>query len=826
MRLAALSVVMLGCAVSATASEQMAAAEATALLGKVGFQAMLPVMKLENDLRSAKEGVACLASGTMDCPFKSTFQYPERIIDGMHGFTQFLEKLPKVTETSANDSIVRLRFDVFRPVVNQLMGHGKAASFVEVNSRLKGCVDEAETSAHKLKCEVAAFAHLMRSAAVDKTSLAQMSEGFVETEGIMEHALVEIQKLRSEVTAMRSKGKTIEKGVIKKMFSGLQEKFEKFNQTRIREEASKDAKTIDPFWKHDSEHSEKLAMSEDHSKDGQAGNRTKGACYETYISTYKATGKLPALRDPKCHMPDPSSDIVASFPVYQATDMPGKNGPGGQYAYEKAAAFDQIEMPLGLGTPAAGRIHYWHAINGLTLYLEDTAKYHPKAKCVDGTNPRAYYSSAIPGKEDNFHIYLEGGYFCFDTASCIRRCTSYKEHCSTYYWWEKGIKVSGLFNPYKNYKMAGWHHTYGGYCSSDAWLGKAQLADFDPFSGPKPGTTSFFRGQYNMRALLKMNMEKGLGTRPGQLLVMSGASAGGIGMTNTIDWFSTILGSELGAQYLPTVIGILDAAVLVLGARTTNTEWGGPPKVTFEEQTKRAWYNLGINYLYPPQMKTSLPLTGIAKEYAYAPWRLLLGEFRIPLVTSPAVHLTTIDDDFALAVTVSHAHAPPFSPKQEIYFEDYRSRMFRVLEKVDVQSPRAGGYYSAVFAFRCFWHCLIENESLFTFRISTTVEDSQMGNVALMDVINFVLEKKNNVFAVDRCEYFDCSCMTSIPVPQFSPLAGTPQMETWADPMKYMKLGMDKEHSMFEKMAKEAKKKSKEEKELDKLGEVVAGDVR
>merc|ERR1719487_2887775 len=76
-------------------------------------------------------------------------------------------------------------------------------------------------------------------------------------------------------------------------------------------------------------------------------------------------------------------------------------------------------------------------------------------------------------------------------ASCIKRCTSYKEHCSTYYWWEKAIKVSGIFNAYRNPKMAGWHHTFAGYCSSDAWMGKAQLNNFDPWSGPKKDATAF-----------------------------------------------------------------------------------------------------------------------------------------------------------------------------------------------------------------------------------------------------------------------------------------------------------------------------------------------
>lgn len=458
------------------------------------------------------------------------------------------------------------------------------------------------------------------------------------------------------------------------------------------------------------------------------------------------------------------------------------------YSYSKINNIDFLPKYSYL----QGRFHRWSQINGLSMYYEDVTQYNDRAICVDGSRARMYYAPANAENAKNWHFYMQGGYFCFDKASCNRRCQLYKEHCSTFYWWEKSIKMGGLFDPSKNVKMAGWHHAFGGYCTSDAWMGDTQLTDFDAFQGDAPGKTSYLRGHQALRANLKALIQKGLGKSKGHTFFVSGCSAGGIGLVNSIDHLKRYLKEE-GAKHPVTLIAAMDVAVLVIGGRATNTEWG---KTNFEEQTKRAWKNLKINYLYPIQMKKTLPLHGVAKEFAFAPWRLLLGEFRIPLIVTPHLQVTTIDDDFALAVTLDKAHGPPFAPTQEMYFADYRERMYRVLERIDVTTAREGGYYSGVFAFRCFWHCVIENDSMFRLRITAgSVEDPEMGNMAFSDVVNGFLDKKSGMWAVDHCEYFDCSCMSMVPEQPWSKTVGFKSWKYQSNPYLYEKLELTKRNT-------------------------------
>merc|ERR1719262_167805 len=117
---------------------------------------------------------------------------------------------------------------------------------------------------------------------------------------------------------------------MKRFFSGIsmEELFEKFNSTQKAASVEK----------------EKVVSI---SKAEQAAEIKK------WKAEYSTTGKVPPLRVKGVHYPDPSSDL--EFITFnQDPEMPGMNGPGGNYSYEKAMTLDLLSAKKGSWMPDQG----------------------------------------------------------------------------------------------------------------------------------------------------------------------------------------------------------------------------------------------------------------------------------------------------------------------------------------------------------------------------------------------------------------------------------------------------------------------------------------
>ena len=117
---------------------------------------------------------------------------------------------------------------------------------------------------------------------------------------------------------------------------------------------------------------------------------------------------------------------------------------------------------------------YTASSNKMFLHLLDLDTY-PLAVCNDGSPGGFFMIPATPGsgKEHLWVLFLEGGQWCYDAASCYQRAQAQPFLISSQRW-PPHQRFSGIFakNPRRN-PWAGANLVYLSYCSSDAWVGDA-----------------------------------------------------------------------------------------------------------------------------------------------------------------------------------------------------------------------------------------------------------------------------------------------------------------------------------------------------------------
>ena len=99
-----------------------------------------------------------------------------------------------------------------------------------------------------------------------------------------------------------------------------------------------------------------------------------------------------------------------------------------------------------------------------------------------------YFSPANDTSKSNLWlVYLEGGQWCYDAASCAQRQVLFPYLTSSWPWY-KHLRMGGIFDadPRRS-PWAGANLVFIGYCSSDAWVGDV---------GPESNSWGWsFRGQ-------------------------------------------------------------------------------------------------------------------------------------------------------------------------------------------------------------------------------------------------------------------------------------------------------------------------------------------
>lgn len=194
-----------------------------------------------------------------------------------------------------------------------------------------------------------------------------------------------------------------------------------------------------------------------------------------------------------------------------------------------------VTLSHGAGSPATPRVY--------KLSLEE----HPLARCNDGT---AAYFVLRPGFGDGarrWHIFLEGGGGCGDGATCATRWEESRSLMSSAQVRDGALvntRLEGIksADPIENPDFYDATFVQIAYCSSDHWSG-----DVAATAAPDAPLTDLDRWHFRGRAItMAVIAELGpLGLGSASEVLLSGSSAGGLGIANQIDDLRALLPASL-----------------------------------------------------------------------------------------------------------------------------------------------------------------------------------------------------------------------------------------------------------------------------------------
>jgi O-palmitoleoyl-L-serine hydrolase len=156
---------------------------------------------------------------------------------------------------------------------------------------------------------------------------------------------------------------------------------------------------------------------------------------------------------------------------------------------------------------------------------------YPQAKCLDGTNA-GFYAQLAPNPEDSLRwvIYLDGGGECDTEDACVYQTES-ALGSSKYFANESdpsGWYLASDYCPY-NPTFCGWNHVKDPYCTQDLHSGQVTEAT-DATWG------LYFSGHLVLEATLNALDKPPYNLVDATDIIVSGASAGGIGVWMNVDY--------------------------------------------------------------------------------------------------------------------------------------------------------------------------------------------------------------------------------------------------------------------------------------------------
>lgn len=244
------------------------------------------------------------------------------------------------------------------------------------------------------------------------------------------------------------------------------------------------------------------------------------------------------------------------------------------------------------------------------------------ALCNDGT-PAVYYIDIPLASNGSFWlIYLEGGGYCDSLWSCdIRNATS------PYFMTSSGLPpvVSSVIIPgllsddcTSNPAFCTAIKVYLHYCSSDVWAGSGGI------QGPWQ-----FNGRNIVRAVIEdllvfHNLKNDLTTT----ILYAGSSAGGVGITHTIDWIKNLFFSQAA------FFGFNDAGFAV------NYPPYSPFGTSFATLAQTGWSFWNVTLEGSP----------CVPQYPNEPWRCIMGPDPIEASQQPLFTFSALYDQVILSI--------------------------------------------------------------------------------------------------------------------------------------------------------------------------------
>ena len=187
----------------------------------------------------------------------------------------------------------------------------------------------------------------------------------------------------------------------------------------------------------------------------------------------------------------------------------------------------------------------------LRLFSEEQAEAFG-ARCLDGS-PSGYYYRA-GSQRDSFVIMLAGGGLCTSAADCKKRSTG---PLGTSTKWAPNVTGSNVFGTVDN-PFGDWNHVFVPYGSGDTYVGTQRENN---------SIGLFFAGHNTLEAVVS-DLRNRSRFNAARRVLLSGRSAGGIGVFQNADWLGEQLDlSRVTYKATPQCGGFFTNAMLKLMPR-------------------------------------------------------------------------------------------------------------------------------------------------------------------------------------------------------------------------------------------------------------------
>ncbi len=338
------------------------------------------------------------------------------------------------------------------------------------------------------------------------------------------------------------------------------------------------------------------------------------------------------------------------------------------------------------------------------------------ALCNDGT-PGGFYIEQNTSSND-WVIHLQGGYWCYDHASCLARQSSSPAMTGSGTW-SPTIGLGGLFstNATVNPVFATANKVMVGYCSSDSWIGAGM-----------PNSTSlgwYFQGLAIIQELVNVLSDDQYGlTRPGSRVMYTGCSAGGQGVVLTVDRFRDMLPDHVQMWAFADAGWLMNETPLNPSWESLNTQLAGALTL---------WSGV-----VSPDCALAQPAS---------PQLCLFSSIAVIYARTPMLIQAAQNDQFQLPYNIGHN--PPYANNgaEKAYVakvqNDFMNSMSRIYSPPHI-----------AFSTGCWAHCLsLDNYSFSQIKIS----DTRGVLKSLSDTITEMATRDRGVSAIDTCDTWNCN---------------------------------------------------------------------
>lgn len=202
--------------------------------------------------------------------------------------------------------------------------------------------------------------------------------------------------------------------------------------------------------------------------------------------------------------------------------------------------------------------------------------YNGNITCNDGS-PSGYYIRRNRGST-RWVVFLEGGWFCFDEASCEARWLRLRTLMSSDRW--PTVKTAGGIlssDADENPHFSDANHVLVPYCTSDSWSGTAKRTATSRFS--------FLGSEIVKEVIRELFSWEQLGTA--KELYLAGSSAGGTGVLVNLDPVAELV-AQLGGRHM-RLRGIVDSGWFLDADPYSSTDRPSTPASTTIKIGAETW---------------------------------------------------------------------------------------------------------------------------------------------------------------------------------------------------------------------------------------------